>query len=186
MPSITAAGGAAPAGHHLDRRRERASEPRPRIEQHVHHDRRAAEMGDAVARDRVVDRCRLDPAQADMGTGERGDGPRKAPAVAVKHRQGPQIDRVLPHAPDQDVAERVQVGAAMVIDDAFRVAGGARGVVERDRVPIRRPASLPGIQGHRREKGLVIQLAEPLAARSLRDRRCRSRPALRRAAPTPL
>ena len=33
------------------------------------------------------------------------------------------------------LADRHQVGAAMMIDDALGVAGGARGVVERDRVP---------------------------------------------------
>jgi hypothetical protein len=38
---------------------------------------------------------------------------------------------VLAHAPDEDVAERVQIGAAVVVDDALRIAGRARGVVER-------------------------------------------------------
>jgi hypothetical protein len=71
------------------------------------------------ARDRLVDRRGLDPPHADMRPGESGNGPREAPAVAVKHRQGPEIDRMLPHAPDQDVAERIQVGVAMVIDDTL-------------------------------------------------------------------
>ena len=34
-----------------------------------------------------------------------------------------------------DVADRVQVGAAVVVDDALGIAGRARGVVERDRLP---------------------------------------------------
>jgi hypothetical protein len=66
-----------------------------------------------------------------MRPGECGDRPRKAPAVAVEHRQGPQIDRMMPHAPDENIAERIQTGAAMVIDDTLRVPGGAGSVVGR-------------------------------------------------------
>jgi hypothetical protein len=93
-------------------------------------------MGHLFARDCLVDRSGLDPTQSDMGAGHRRDRPRETPAVAVEHRQGPQIDRVLPHAPDQDAAERVQISSTVVIDDTFRVAGGPRGVVERDRLPL--------------------------------------------------
>ncbi len=148
-------------GHHVDRAVER---PIAGVEQRVHHNRRAAQMRDAEPLDRVVDRPGLDPAQTDMGPGERGHGPRKAPAVAMEHRQRPQIDRVLRHAPHQDVAERVQIGAAMVVDDALRVAGGARGVVERNRVPFVRRGQLgeSGVAGG--EEGLVIERAEALAA----------------------
>ena len=83
----------------------------------------------------IEDRFRLDLAQADIGPGVGRHGPREAPAVAVEHRQRPQVDRVVRHAPGDDVADRVQVRAAVVVDDALRIAGGARGVVERDRVP---------------------------------------------------
>ncbi len=118
--------------------------------------------------DRLVDRPGLDPAQTHMRTGERGYGPRKAPAVAMEHRQRPQIDRVLRHPPHQDVAERVQVGAAMVIDDPFRVAGGARGVVERDRVPLVLGGDLGEIGVTLGEEGFVIERAKALPARTLR------------------
>ncbi len=77
-----------------------------------------------------------------MRAGNGGDGPGKGPAVAVEHRQGPEIDRMPVEAEGDRVAESIQIGAAMVIDDAFRVAGGARGVVERDGGPFvgrRRP-----------------------------------------------
>ena len=49
-----------------------------------------------------------------------------------------------------DVAERVQIGAAVVIDDALGVAGRARGVVERDRVPFVGRASAGENPGRRR------------------------------------
>src|ERR1700719_1391140 len=93
-------------------------------------------MGHTLARDRLVNRRSLDPAQADMGAGHRRDRPREAPAAAVEHRQGPQIDRVLPHTPDEYFAECVTLGAVVVVDDTLGVAGRARSVVERDRLPL--------------------------------------------------
>ena len=75
-------------------------------------------------------------AQADMRAGDHRDRPGEAPAVAVEHRQRPEIDRMLAHAAGDDVADREQVGAAVVIDHALGIAGGAGGVVERDRVPL--------------------------------------------------
>jgi hypothetical protein len=125
-------------------------------------------MGDVLARDRRVDPLGLDPPQADMRAGERRDGPRKAPAVAVKHRQGPEIDRMVPHSPDEDVAERVQIGAAMVIDHALGVAGGARGVVESDRFPLVPRHHLLELRITGREKRFVVHFTEPLAARTRR------------------
>ncbi len=120
-------------------------------------------MGHLVIGDRAVDRGRLDPAQADLRARLQGDRPRKAPAVAVEHRQGPQIGRVQPHVPDQDVADRVQIGAAVMVDHALGPAGGARGVVERDRLPFigrkqRREVRIALVQ-----ERLVGGLAEPLA-----------------------
>ncbi len=38
--------------------------------------------------------------------------------------------------PGEHVAHRVQMRAAVMVDHAFRIAGRARGVVERDRVPL--------------------------------------------------
>ena len=105
------------------------------MHEHVQDDRRAAEMRDPVLGDRGKDGCRIDPAQTDMRAGDRRHRPGIGPAVAVEHRQCPEIDR-MPVDPEGDrVAERVQIGAAMVVDDAFRIAGRARGVVERDRRP---------------------------------------------------
>ena len=91
-----------------------------RVDQHRHDDRRAAEMGDAVIGDGVVDRLRPHPAQADMGAGLHGQRPRKAPAVAVEHRQRPQIDGVLGHAGMDGVGVGHQGRTAMMVDDALR------------------------------------------------------------------
>jgi hypothetical protein len=107
-------------GHHGDpvgdpALAEIAQHLRGRVEQHVHHDRRAAEMGHAVIGDRRVDGAGLDPAEADMGAGERRHRPGEAPAVAVEHRQRPEIDGIPGHAPDERIADGVQIGAAVMI-----------------------------------------------------------------------
>ncbi len=76
----------------------------------------------------------------------------------------------MPIQPEGDrVADRVQIGAAMMIDDAFRVAGRARGVIQRDRAPFilrRRPVG-GGIA--LAEKILVFDGAERSAVILARD-----------------
>jgi hypothetical protein len=70
---------------------------------------------------------------------------------------------VHPEVPLQSVAEGVQVGAAVVVDDALGVAGGAGGVVDRDGVPFVGRAG-PGVAGVARdEKGLVVGRADGVA-----------------------
>ena len=53
----------------------------------------------------------------------------------MKHWQCPKVNGVLGHRGYQDVALREQVGAAVMVDHAFGVAGGAGGVVDGDGVP---------------------------------------------------
>ena len=119
-------------------------------------------MRDLVALDRVVHRRRAHLAQAHMRSRDDRDGPGKAPAVAVEHRQGPEIDAVPAHAAGENVADREQIRAAVVIDDALRIAGGARGVVERDRVPLV-VRHFPGeVRIARGDELLVFECAEPL------------------------
>src|SRR5258708_20748459 len=73
-------------------------------------------------------------AQADMRTSHGSHGPGKAPAIAMEHWQRPQIDTLAVHAGRDDFGERVEVGATSRVHDAFRIAGGARGVVDRNRL----------------------------------------------------
>lgn len=106
---------------------------------------------------------RIDPPQADVDAGQRGHRPRIAPAVAVEHRQGPEVHRVLAHGPGHLVAQRVQVGAAVMVDHALGVAGGARGVVQRDRLPLV-PGPFPGeLRVALGEQRLVVQFANRAA-----------------------
>src|SRR5690554_704733 len=70
-----------------------------------------------------------------MHASQRGNGPWIAPTVAMEHRQGPQIHRMITHRPSHLVAHRVEERAAMVVHHAFGVTGGARGVIERNGLP---------------------------------------------------
>ena len=54
--------------------------------------------------ERRVTRLRLHAPQANVHPGTRRHRPRKAPAVAVKHRQGPQINRMAFQAPHQNIS----------------------------------------------------------------------------------
>ena len=123
-------------------------------------------MGDSLAQNRVVDRRGLDPAQTDISAGHRRNRPWEAPAVAVEHRQCPQIDRMMPRAPDEDIAERVQICTTVVIHDSLWVAGRARGVIESDRVPFIFGRNFREVRIASREKRFVLHLAEPFAAGS--------------------
>ena len=58
---------------------------------------------------------------------------------------------------------RQQIGAAMVIDHALGIAGGAGGVVERDRVPFVGRAFSRRSRVARGDELLILDLAEPLA-----------------------
>ena len=125
-------------------------------------------MGDTMVTDRLQRGFRLDPAQADIDPGAFRHGPRKTPAVAMEHRQGPEINRVLAEIGGKDVADRVEVGAAMVGHHAFGIACCPRGIAERDRVPFvfRQPCNEAGIT--QRYRILIFDFADPLAARESR------------------
>ena len=99
------------------------------------HDRCAAVMRYAVLTHQPEDQRRVDATQTDIGAGHCRERPRKTPAIAVKHRQGPEIDRMARQVPGQHIADRVQIGAAMVNHHALGIAGRARGVIQADRIP---------------------------------------------------
>ncbi|MDT4861018.1 hypothetical protein FQZ97_956030 [compost metagenome] len=70
---------------------------------------------------------------------------------------------MLGHVPFEDVADRVRGRAAVVVDHALGVAGGAAGVVERDGVPL--------VRGQAPGKSRVASIQESFigaAARGLR------------------
>ena len=122
-------------GEELHNMRQRFLLFRGRIEQRRHYDRCATQMRHLVPGNGVVHRRRTHLAQAHMRASDHRESPGEAPAVTVEHRQCPEIDAVPAHAAGEHIADREQISAAMMIDDALGIAGGARGIIERNRVP---------------------------------------------------
>ena len=102
------------------------------------------------------------PAQAHVRARHRRQRPGEAPAVAVEHRQGPQVDRVPAEVGGEHVGVAHERRAAVAVDDALGIAGGARGVVERQRLPLvlRHAPAEPGVA--RGEERLVVRVGQRL------------------------
>src|SRR3984885_8464480 len=98
-----------------------------------------------------------------MHAGFHADRPGEAPAVAMEHRQRPEIDRVPADVGSEDVARGEQVGAAVMVYDALGIASRARGIVELERIPLgarrRSLGSLVALGDQR----LVIESSQPFA-----------------------
>ena len=54
----------------------------------------------------------------------------------MEHGQRPEIDGLRAQPKGHQIAQRVQIGPPVMIDHALRVAGRARGVVQRQRLPL--------------------------------------------------
>ena len=164
-PSSTATGGAAPAIRPTTGRAARFLRRIRRIDQRVVDDRRPAHVGDAVLCDQLENPGRIDLAQADIDAGRGRNGPGEAPAVAMEHRQRPEIDRMLAEIGGEDVADGVEIGATVMGHHALGIAGRSRGVAERDGVPfvLRQPRDETLVA--LRQRVLIFDFADPLAAR---------------------
>src|SRR3979490_518887 len=117
-------GGGRASGHDLDRSRELGAARLGAFDHEIQNRRGATHVRHMVAGYGIEDRLGRRLAQTDMCAPRRGDGPSEAPAVAVEHRQGPQINRRAADAERQELTQRVQVGTAMMIYGALGVAGG--------------------------------------------------------------
>ena len=106
-----------------------------RIGQAGMHNRRGAVMGDAKLFDEAETHAWVEAAQTHVHTCTGSHRPWETPAIAMKHRQRPQIHGEFGHVPIHDVGNRVHHRAAVVVDHAFGVARGARSVIERNRIP---------------------------------------------------
>ena len=70
-------------------------------------------MGDAMLRQRLIDRARPHPTQADMGARHHRQGPGKAPAIAMEHGQRPQQHGMARHS--RPPAHCCQLATAMCL-----------------------------------------------------------------------
>ncbi|MCY1336266.1 hypothetical protein D9M69_220680 [compost metagenome] len=120
-------------------------------------------MRDLVLANRIEHGGSIHPPQADAGTGVGRQRPGEAPAIAVEQRQRPQEDGVPGHVPVEHVRQRSQIGAAMVVDHALRVACGAGGIVEGDGLPfVGGLAALP-VRIAPGQEALVFDIRQPAA-----------------------
>src|SRR5215472_17684628 len=130
------AGGCRASRHDLDLSLQATLVAARRECQHIEHDRRAAQMTHAQVLDLVEYLAYDDGALDHMGSTGQSDGPAVAPAIAVKHGHGPEMDALGPEPCHHRLAEGAQIGAAMMVDDPFGIAGRPRGVVQRNRLPL--------------------------------------------------
>jgi hypothetical protein len=87
-------------------------------------------MGDACLADQAEDLCWIDTPQADMRATDRGDTPGKAPAVAVEHRERPEVVALIGQSDFQGLSQSVEVCPTGMVLDPFRHTGGSGGIVD--------------------------------------------------------
>ena len=131
--------------------------------QQVHHHRRSAHVGDTVVFDASVDFLTVHLPKTHMSAANGGDCPGISPAIAVEHWQGPQVDGLGRHVESHGVGHGRQVGAAMVVNHAFGIAGGSRGVVQGNGIPLVCGMLPTGFRIAFLQQGFVIKLRQPLA-----------------------
>ena len=134
------------------------------MQQQVEHDRGAAHVRDPVLLDEGEDLCGVHGPQTHVGAARRGHPPGVRPAVAVEHRQRPQVARACADAEREHLPDRVQVCAPVVADDALGVAGGPRRVAEADRLPLVVREAVLELGRPFVDERLVVLLADSLAA----------------------
>ena len=86
-----------------------------------------------------------------------GHPPGKTPAVTVKHGEGPEVGRaaVDPHL--EHGIERIQIRAAMRIEDTLGIASGAAGVIQADRRILVFDGFVQKLVCATGEKGLIVR-----------------------------
>src|SRR5215204_125211 len=94
--------------------------------------RRRAVVGHPLGLDEVPDPGGVHLAQAHVRPRNRRDAPGKAPAVAVEHRQDPEIHRTLVHLRRQRDAQGVQISAPVAVHRPLGFPGRPRRVVYAD------------------------------------------------------
>lgn len=102
------------------------------VEHRPQHCGRHAGEADAFLRDQPEDPLAVDGAQDHVGPAHARQRVDPAPAVAMEHRQRPELDVVVVDAEVGDHVVGVQVAVAMRHHDALGSVGRARGVVDRD------------------------------------------------------
>ena len=161
--------GGAAAVEMISGRGSRSSGRRGVVRQRDQHRRRGAEVGDAFLAHEPPDRLRVELAQADVRAADGRHRPRVAPAVAVEHRQRPEVDAVGGHARLQQLAQAVEIGAAVGVEDALGTAGRAGGVIDGDRLVLVRERPIERLWTAGGQERFIVRTGQPQAARHVLD-----------------
>ena len=102
------------------------------IDDHLVHGGRAAVVRHSLVVDELPNQGGVHRAHRHMSSADRSYRPREAPAVAVEHRQGPQVRRLGRHPSGDHLAERIEIRTAVCVLDTLWLPRGAGGVVDRD------------------------------------------------------
>ena len=139
------------------------------IEQSDKHVRRTRQVSHTFAFDQAPHLGGIKFAQANVGGPYGRYGPSVTPAIAVEHGQGPKIFGGRRRRTFDDLANRIQVSAAVNDHDSLGLAGGAAGVVQTEQlflVPQRRRHGLGTSAG---QELLVIHFAQRPGSASRKD-----------------
>ena len=134
----------------------------------VENDGGAALMGHSVFFDEPEHRRRIEFSQADMGRTHRTHTPGEAPAVAVKHRQGPEVDRVASEPDHHRVAHCRKIGSPVMADDPLGISCGARSIIQTDGVPFIFRHDPFKIRSSFFQKVFIVEVSEPFSPVSFR------------------
>src|SRR5712691_7736688 len=99
----------------------------------------------------------IDAAQADMRRTHSGHTPGKTPAIAMKHVERPEVGRAAVDTHLEHGIERIQIRAAMRIEDALGIAGSAAGVIKADRCILVLDGFVQEFVCATAEKGLIVR-----------------------------
>ena len=138
------------------------------IDQGVEHHRCSAEVCDSVRLNSIENSFVPNVPQTDAGAGNGSERPGETPAVAVKHRQRPEVDRVSTHIPAQRHGNRVQVGTPVVIHHPFGITGSSRGVIECNSLPLVFDLEAAVLGVSRRQYVIIGHVAEQFAIGKVR------------------
>ncbi|MNS14555.1 hypothetical protein D3C72_461760 [compost metagenome] len=75
------------------------------VDQPIEDNRRTTQMADPMLVNQRENFVWVDAAQEHVSPGQRSDCPRIAPAIAMEHRQCPEVHRVVPHGPGHLIAQ---------------------------------------------------------------------------------
>ena len=91
------------------------------------------------------------------------DCPCESPAIAVKHWQGPQVDRlsIKPHS--RHVAQRIKIRTAMMINTALGISSRSRCIEQRQGLPFVFWLVAQKFRARVADKRLVVRFADKLA-----------------------